>query len=108
MDYDIFVHVCAVLLKKEMYIYYSLSFICGFFVYSFIHSSWNIYWIPVKARDYAAIKATKMGGQKVTIAAKWRRYCGARQELNQKGYPGAVKEYTVWARTQADQQVFQK
>lgn len=54
---------------------------------------------PGKARDCAVIKASKMDGQIVTLAAKWRRYCGVRQELNQKGYLGAVKEYTVWEST---------
>lgn len=43
-----------------------------------------------------------MGGSKITLAAEWRKYCGARQEWNQRGYMGVVKE-----KTQSGKQGFQ-
>lgn len=43
-----------------------------------------------------------MGGSKITLAAEWRKYRGARQAWNQKGYLGVVKE-----KTQAGKQGFQ-
>lgn len=55
----------------------------GSFVHSLIHET--------SLSHCIVIKATKMGGSKVTLAAEWRKYCGARQEWNQKGYLGVVK-----------------
>lgn len=94
---------------KDVYIYYKVySFICKLFsfIYSLIHEIFVE--CLVKARHCAVIKATKLGSQKITLVAEWRKHCGVREERNQKDYLGAIKECTVWERTQAGKQVFQR